>query len=31
VRELDRQFELDIGRLLMQAIERRLSTRSRRQ
>jgi glutathione synthase len=31
VRELDRQFELDIGRLLMEAIERRLSTRSRRQ
>jgi glutathione synthase len=29
VRELDRQFELDIGRLLMEAIERRLSSRSR--
>ena len=29
VRELDRQFKLDIGRLLMEAIERRLSTRSR--
>jgi glutathione synthase len=29
VRELDRQFKLDIGRLLMDAIERRLSTRSR--
>jgi glutathione synthase len=31
VRELDRQFKLDIGRLLMEAIERRLSSRSRRQ
>jgi len=31
VRELDRQFKLDIGRMLMEAIERRLSTRSRRQ
>jgi glutathione synthase len=29
IRELDRQFNLDIGRLLMDAIERRLSTRSR--
>jgi glutathione synthase len=29
VRELDRQFNLDIGRQLMDAIERRLSTRSR--
>jgi glutathione synthase len=29
VRELDRQFKLDIGALLMNAIERRLSTRSR--
>jgi glutathione synthase len=31
VRELDRQFKLDIGSMLMEAIERRLSTRSRRQ
>jgi glutathione synthase len=29
VRELDRQFDLDIASLLMDAIERRLSTRSR--
>jgi glutathione synthase len=29
IRELDRQFNLDIGRLLMEAIERRMSTRSR--
>jgi glutathione synthase len=29
VRELDRQFNLDIGGMLMSAIERRLSTRSR--
>jgi glutathione synthase len=29
VRELDRQFNLDIGGLLMEAIERRMSTRSR--
>ena len=29
IRELDRQFDLDIGGLLMQAIERRMSTRSR--
>jgi glutathione synthase len=29
VRELDQQFNLDIGGLLMSAIERRLSTRSR--
>ena len=28
VRELDRQFDLDIAGLLMSAIERRLSTRS---
>ncbi len=28
VRELDRQFNLDIGSMLMSAIERRLSTRS---
>jgi glutathione synthase len=29
IRELDHQFDLDIGGLLMQAIERRMSTRSR--
>jgi glutathione synthase len=29
VRELDHQFDLDIGGMLMQAIERRMSTRSR--
>ena len=29
IRELDHQFNLDIGGLLMQAIERRMSTRSR--
>jgi glutathione synthase len=29
IRELDRQFDLDIGGLLMEAIERRMSTRSR--
>ena len=30
IRELDKQFGLNIGDLLMQAVERRLQTRSSR-